>query len=415
VKKTTSAFLLLLSFGVAAQTVYHTRTFDKNIKTLQCMVNGDKFALPVINLKGSDVLNISFDEMSHSIRSYSYRVVQCNADWTVSDLTPGEYIDGFTNESVTDYALSVNTTYLYTHYRFSLPNDAVKMTVSGNYAVLIYEDNKQDDPVAQLCFSVVDPKVSVTANVRGNTDTELSGRLQQLDFDVLLNGFTVRDPNSELKILVRQNNRTDNEVTGITPTYINGNKLSYINNRQLIFEGGYEYRRFDFSSIYNSALGISGVKVNSPYYDIYLYDDKFLPVKSYMQSFDANGRYVINYQEYMNDITTEADYMNVHFAVPVQAPFFDGQVYLGGDLCFNLLDENSRMKYDPVNNLYYNTLLLKQGGYNYQYWFVQKGMQRASVDRTEGSFWQTGNEYTIYIYDRPWGARYDQLIGVKDL
>ena len=107
--------------------------------------------------------------------------------------------------------------------------------------------------------------------------------------------------------------------------------------------------------------------------------------------------------------------MNVHFAVPVQAPFFDGQVYLGGDLCFNLLDENSRMKYDPVNNLYYNTLLLKQGGYNYQYWFVQKGMQRASVDRTEGSFWQTGNEYTIYIYDRPWGARYDQLIGVKDL
>ena len=34
-------------------------------------------------------------------------------------------------------------------------------------------------------------------------------------------------------------------------------------------------------------------------------------------------------------------------------------------------------------------------------------------EKVEGSFWQTGNEYTIYVYHRPWGERYDKLIGVK--
>ena len=42
-------------------------------------------------------------------------------------------------------------------------------------------------------------------------------------------------------------------------------------------------------------------------------------------------------------------------------------------------------------------------------------MTKANVERVEDSYWETGNEYTIYIYHRGWGERYDKLVGVKNI
>ncbi|MDO9634424.1 MAG: DUF5103 domain-containing protein, partial [Paludibacter sp.] len=119
------------------------------------------------------------------------------------------------------------------------------------------------------------------------------------------------------------------------------------------------------------------------------------------------------HQEAFEDVNTEADYMSVHFALPVQRPFFDGQLFLGGEFNYNLLDNNSRLNYDNRSEMYTQSILLKPGGYNYQYWFLPKGSTKASVARVDGSFWQTTNEYTIYVYHRGWGERYDRLIGVR--
>ena len=47
-----------------------------------------------------------------------------------------------------------------------------------------------------------------------------------------------RDPTSEIKTFVRQNNRIDNEVRDVKPNYISESKLSFVGNKALIFEGG---------------------------------------------------------------------------------------------------------------------------------------------------------------------------------
>jgi len=326
-----------------------------------------------------------------------------------------EYLRGYTTANITDYTLSVNTTFLYTHYNFFLPNNDINFKISGNYAIIIYEDNNVDKPVAYACFSVVEPKVKINTTLRGNTDTELNGRLQQLDFEIALNGYVVRDPNAEIKVVVRQNNRIDNEVKGIQPTFISGSKLSYMNNRQLIFEGGNEYHRFDISSIYAASEGIAEIKYKQPHYEAFLNPDKIQKSRIYMQNFDVNGKFLINFQDGFENANSEADYMYVHIFLPTQQPFFDGQLYLGGEFNYNLLNDNSRLKYDGNSGMYYQTLLLKQGGYNYQYWFVPKGSTKASVEKVDGSYWETGNEYTIYVYHRAWGERYDKLIGVKQV
>ncbi|HRZ97873.1 MAG TPA: DUF5103 domain-containing protein [Paludibacter sp.] len=414
-KRSILFFFIISLWSLSAQNIYRTQILKPNIKTLQIGIKDEKFLLPVIELGSSEILQIRFDEMSHESHSYGYKVIHCNADWTPSNIMTNEYLRGYTTANITDYTLSVNTTFLYTHYNFFLPNNDINFKISGNYAIIIYEDNNVDKPVAYACFSVVEPKVKINTTLRGNTDTELNGRLQQLDFEIALNGYVVRDPNAEIKVVVRQNNRIDNEVKGIQPTFISGSKLSYMNNRQLIFEGGNEYHRFDISSIYAASEGIAEIKYKQPHYEAFLNPDKIQKSRIYMQNFDVNGKFLINFQDGFENANSEADYMYVHIFLPTQQPFFDGQLYLGGEFNYNLLNDNSRLKYDGNSGMYYQTLLLKQGGYNYQYWFVPKGSTKASVEKVDGSYWETGNEYTIYVYHRAWGERYDKLIGVKQV
>lgn len=405
---------ILISLSIYSQPIYRTQVFNPQIKTLQIGVYGEKMSLPILELTESNTLQISFDEMSHEAHSYSYKVLHCNADWTLSSLNSNEYLSGFTTANITDFTRSVNTTFLYTHYQFNLPNYDLNFKISGNYVLVIYEDNEVEKPLAQACFSIVEPKVNITANIRGNTDTELNGRLQQLDFEVGLNGYSVRDAASEIKVVVRQNNRTDNQITNLKPTFLSNSQLSFINNKALIFDGGYEYHRFDISSVYAAGEGVANIRYNQTHYDAYLYDNKIQTSKTYMQEMDVNGKYVINMQNAQDD-NVEADYMFVNFNLVAKQPFFDGQIYLGGEFNFNLLNDAVRMKYDMSKAAYVQTMLLKQGGYNYQYWFLPKGERSASTERVDGSYWQTRNEYTIYVYHRAWGERYDKLVGVKRL
>lgn len=408
-KKLFLAIVISNVFLVKGQ-IYQTQVFDEQIKTLQIGLSGVALSLPVINFNDNSVLEVSFDELSHNAHTYHYRILHCNSDWTPSQLVSTEYISGFTIGDITDYALSVSTLVNYTHYRLTLPNEYMGFKISGNYVLQIYEDDV-NQPVAQACFSVAEPKVEISGRVRGSTDTEINSTLQQLDFEVDLRNFPTSDPKNDIKVNVRQNQRIDNQIINLQPTFFNNSKLSFINNRQLIFEGGNEYHRFDISSLYAASYGLDYVKYDGTYNNAYLLPYSLPAI--YVTQPDVNGKFVINFQEAFSDVSVEADYVQVHFAFDSGAPFFDGNVYVGGDFNYNLIDNAVQMKYVVEDGRYILTYLLKQGGYNYQYWFVPKNQQVASTRRTDGTFWQTNNEYTIYVYSRAWGERYDRLIGVK--
>ena len=73
------------------------------------------------------------------------------------------------------------------------------------------------------------------------------------------------------------------------------------------------------------------------------------------------------------------------------------------------------MAYSESINGYVAKPLLKQGVYNYVYAVVPKGDPDAvpDISEVEGDWQLTENEYTILIYYRPFGSRYDQLIGSR--
>ena len=78
-----------------------------------------------------------------------------------------------------------------------------------------------------------------------------------------------------------------------------------------------------------------------------------------------------------------------------------------------LYPEN-QMTYDENAQAYIADLLLKQGYYNYSY-AVVNGDNEVSYEETEGNWYETENDYTILVYYRQLGARYDRLIGVTNI
>jgi len=212
---------------------------------------------------------------------------------------------------------------------------------------------------------------------------------------------------------VQQNRRTDNAAFDVKPSYTAAFKQTYKNNRALIFEGGNQYRTIDIASEYVYSGEIDKIeRKNNEYYNVFLMPANFRSQNSVPTAgADADGRYQINRKGF-DEVDITADYMWVHFILPAETPFLDGDVYILGDLTNNLFDENSKMVYDFQKKIYHKALFLKQGGYSFMYVFLpKKSPKTATLQKIEGSFWQTENEYSVMVYHRAFGARYDRLVG----
>ena len=294
---------------MSAQT--HTRVYKERVRTL-------RVPREVLLLEEPAPLQISFDEMSHDVHMYTYTVRMLH-----SDLMSNEYLEGFTTCDIDHYEHSINTSREYTHYWFEFPNDEMRLTKSGEYRLTIYEDGNPDNRVAEVDFCVVEPLVKITANIRANTDIEFNGRYQQLDVDVNTAALDVRDP-KELRLVVTQNNRTDNAVELNQPTFIEPTRQRYINNKTLIFEGGNEYHHFDAFSTYYAGTGIDRVYYEMGDYNALLFTDE-VTQGLYIHHFDADGIYRIN-AEHVQDDDIEAEYMWVHWTLAVDKPWLDGAV-----------------------------------------------------------------------------------------
>ena len=98
-----------------------SRINSPQVKSLQVVVNQDWLSPAVMRLGTDDVLHVAFDELSHTYHRYIYRIERCEADWTSSEgLFESDWLQGFNDNTIDDYANSVNTTVAYTHYQFHM-------------------------------------------------------------------------------------------------------------------------------------------------------------------------------------------------------------------------------------------------------------------------------------------------------
>lgn len=403
-------FLIIYSFCICMPVrqlvAQENAVFADHLKSIQVEVNGEWGEPPVMLLGGSNFVEVSFDDLQHSYVRYTYSIVHCNADWKRSDLLESEYLSGFNGNRIEDYEQSMNTEMEYNHYSVRIPNDDIKLLVSGNYRMDIYADDGEE-PVARACFSVLESRVGVDITVSGNTDIDTNKSHQQLSFNINYRGYQANNPQEEFKPVVCQNRRWDNCVSGLRPTYMRMDQLIYNHNRQLIFNAGNEYRRFEILDERTPTMRVDRMVYSDPYYHAEIFADQ--PRRNYVYDEDQDGRYwVRNGDNEMNE--TESDYFFTHFRLEMPQ-VAGGNMYINGELTNNRLCEQYRMDYNLMEHAYEIVMPLKQGSYNYQYLFVPDDGGAGLTSFAEGDFYQTENEYYVYVYHRAFGTRYDKLVG----
>ena len=400
--------ILLLSFQLAAQ---RSEILTPHIHTLQLITEGDIKRPPVIDLGKGEKLTVSFDDMTHEYRRYVYRIQHCSYDWQpTEDLFESDYLESAAEEEVIEnYSQSLNTSVLYTHYSFTLPNSRVRPILSGNYKVTIYEDGEDElRPVAVACFSVVEEMAGIAPSMTTNTDIDFNRAHQQLSMEVKLGDIPIRDAREEIHAVVTQNQRWDHAVIDPAPTSVTGSSMIWDHHKSLIFEAGNEFRKFEMLSTRYPGMHMENIRWYPPYYHATLMTDA--PRPNYLYDEDGNGLSVIR-KEGSGDPETEADYAFVHFNLACDS-LADTDIHVCGQWNGYSLSPEHRMRYNNDTQEYETDIFLKQGYYNYLYLAVNgKNPQKGQTGPIEGNFFQTENNYSIYIYYRRTGDRYDRLVG----
>lgn len=399
------ALALPLSLTAAAQ---RSEVLHPDIASLQVVAGDDWLSMPIVDLNGDTPINISFDDLTHEYHRYAYRIEHCNADWTpTTDLFQSDYCQGFADgNTIDDIEESLQTNTLYTHYSLQIPNDRCRPRLSGNYRVTVYDENTQVD-VLTACFMVAENAMHVRMEGSSNTDIDINGSHQQISMALDYGSLRVINPEAEVKVYVLQNGRYDNLVARPKYQYTMANGLRWEHNRQLIFNGGNEYRKFEILDVAHSGLGVEDMHWDGTSYNAYLWPDEARP--NYVYDEDANGAfYIRNDDNFNND--TQTEYLNVHFTLKI--PRQSGSVYLNGVWTYDLFQPQYEMRYNELEQQYEATVFLKQGYYSYQYLLVRSDGTTTFLP-SEGSFSQTENEYQCLVYYRNVGSRYDRLVAYQ--
>jgi hypothetical protein len=404
-------YFSLVSFTCQAL-VYENTIYSPNIKTVQLFPKGSDMAMPILNMGQNETLELHFDDLSASPKNYYYTVVQCHSDWTPTTMNVMEYINGFTEANINDYDYSNGAIIPYIHYKLEFPNNDMQVNRSGNYVLIVYEQNKEN-PIFIKRFMVAESKVIIDANVVYPRNLSTRNQYQEVIFKVNYKGFNINNPTTEINATVLQNYRWDNAKLNVKPQFIGMNELNFDLNGKLIFAtAGREFRYFDLRSLRFRGQNIRAFDIRDKENDVYLLYDKPTQSDKYMMIKDLNGQYYIDNLDnpYYN---TGADYANVHFNFDLGSQVSNGNFYVIGAFNDWKCDSTSILHYDALDKSYTTDIQLKQGLYNYMY--VLKNNQDNSINPfiTEGYYMDTENDYTILLYYTPFGERYDRLIATK--
>ena len=387
--------------------IYKNETFNRQIKTVLCHNTIDELSLPIINLNSAEQLLISFDDLDTDIKDYYFTIIHCKSDWTASDLMQSEYIDGFTDEPITNYEFSFNTLQKYSHYSFNFPTEELKPLLSGNYVFKIYEQG--GETIAFKRFMVLETMLTIKAEVRRATLVDDRKTKHEIDFIIKHPNITIADPFSDIKVTIKQNNRGDNAITDLKPLFVKNNELIYDYQEDNTFWGNNEFRHFDIKSLRYQSERIKEIIFDSTYHHVYLFNDRKRPFDRYSIEPDINGKFLIKSQEGWKS-SIEADYAFVHFTLPVDHISY-GELYVIGEFTNWQLEAANKLKYNADKMQYEASIYLKQGYYNYHYALKDTATNRVDVSFIEGTHYQTRNDYYIYVYYRAVGDRYDRFVG----
>lgn len=388
-----------------------------NIGAVKLYLQNNQASLPILALGSGDIMELHFDDLDGYVKNYFYTFELCNADWSPVNLSPFDYIKGFTQNRLSQYRVSSIATTTYVHYQALLPDRNSIPSRSGNYMLKVFLNGDTSQLAFTKRFYVVESKVSVGAQIQQPFNTELFRTHQKLQFTINTAQLNLVSPQQQVKVVALQNYRWDNAVTGAMPAFIRGNNLEYNGEQDFTFPAGKEYRWADLRSFRFQSERVQAIDQTARPFEVSLRPDGVRIQARYIWYKDLNGWFEIAASESINPFW-QGDYANVHFTfVPDNnQPYPDRDVYIEGELTGNRLTQEGKMTYNAEKGVYEKTLLLKQGYYSYTYITKEfKSRNKPDVSQTDGNYWETENDYTIFVYYRSLSGRHDELVAVNTI
>lgn len=359
---------------------------------------------PAVTRLGDPNLLLEFDDLRDQRDTYNLRIVHCNYNWTQSGLMDLDFLGVFNEFPINNFEFSVDTHIPYVHYWITLP----PVKLPGNYLAVVYRGTDKNDIIITKRFMVYDTRVSFENERNLIGAGNVASLNQQINFTVNYQNLDIINPLESVKVTIRQNRRWDNLATDIRPSFVREieKQLEYrFFESEKMFKGGNEFRFFDIRSLNNPGRNVARVNRMVKPYEVFIEPDKSRADEVYSQLPDFNGGFIPDNLDYPDAAFT--NYANINFTL-IAPQRYPGNVFVTGAFNYWNLNDENRMQYDSVREVYTATTLLKQGWYDYQYLVQSPGVPPYAL---EGSHFQTENFYEIFVYYRPFQPQADLLIG----
>lgn len=395
--------------------VYEDRVFSEHIQTVRLFQPDEQLYDAVIPITQNIPVLLTFDwlelgDVPEVYEELNARIIHCNADWRKSNLYSMDYLYDFNEFPITNEELSYNTKVPFAHYRWALPR--VKMP--GNYAIVVYEGNDEDQVLFTKRFMVYDPLVSIGAKLLRSSGVSERDTHHQLEFLVDYQNLDVPNPYDDVFVVIRQNQQWFNSISGLKPTFVRED-VKELEYRQFDLENNFwaanEFRFFDLRTTAALGQNVAEIVEEQLPMEAFLLPDRSRSSEVYGQYNDLNGGFVIDNLERPGG-ELNSDYLLTHFFLDTEQEVA-GDVYVIGAFNNRVLNGKVKMEYDSLQKGYKLDVLLKQGFYNYLY-YVENN-ETGNPYQFDGSYFEAENLYEIFVYARPPGTRADVLVGYTTL
>lgn len=401
-------FILFLSIILISWSV--TFAFDLQIKSLRVYSSGDEVNFPVIDSSdpAKESITIDFDVLSDQMPNLNIIFKFCDADWK-------PYENAFLSNPIYNSEpnlwferLPNNIRGARYHYKGSFPNNNVTFPFSGKWKFFIIDSYNRGAILASGRFFVVNPLVKLNIQVgreglQGDMkEIASTGRTLAIRTNFIL-------PDSLFSSKVKRVEIIANRKFGY-PIVIDRNsytadrffewnaasKFSFIARN---IHPGNEYRTTDIRDI---------GKYNAP------------PVYAHFGEIELSnlfkmGRRDFNGASYLLDFRSDrADYLKVTFRIRPPEEIKSSIFLVGSFNDWKVLPEYEMFDDNGMMNL---SVELKRGVHEYQYvtgQVVNGSVENINWEILEGNFYQTENEYNIFLfYTTEEKGGYDKIIGYK--
>ena len=407
-------FILILGVGLSnltAQFVYENRVYSPLIKTVMLHKMGDVLSTPILILNKNERLQLEFDELREDTRRYEYTLIHCNSDWTKSELEYNQYLEGFEIQPIENYENSFNTVQRYVHYSQTIPSKDMSLIKSGNYIIKVFTEGNEDHVILTRRMYVMEDCSDIELEIKPSSIASLLKTHQEVNVRVKgKNGKFFPNPEQFMKTIIMQNNN-DNNVQILKLRGMSGDRIDYSFDASNQFDGGNEFRFFDFTSLRLRTQYIAKYDFFDNHNQVYLLEERLKNKLPYTYDKDLNGKFYVR-NEYDDNSAITSDYAWIHFTYPVPMTL-EGSYHIVGQM--NDWHVNSQNQMQFIDGKYRLSMYLKQGYYNYHIAFKHGGEKSYSTIQTEGSFSQTNNVYTVLVYYRDFADNYDRIVGTYTL